>query len=201
MGDTWVTDINDLFPLGAPLGEMPEPARRLGAYLAAIAGAGSLAPPGERVQTPLRCRRRPGHHACPGYIDVLRLDVPAHIHWSCTSCDDNGLIQGWQGSLWDLSQLPEDVQAAADHDETEVHLQDEEYQLLRGISVLDTDSERIVLGARRAARGGARLRCSDEELEELLGFVAFEANHESQRQRQQRLDHLYERMAHALDGL
>jgi len=200
MGDTWVTDITDLFPSDGRFAEVPEPARRLGAYLAAIAGAGSLAPSGETVQTALRCRRRPGHRACVGYLDVLRLDVPAHIHWRCTSCDDKGLIHGWQGSLWDLSRAREAVDVD-DQEKIEVHLPNEEYQLLRTISVLDTDSEHIVVGARRAGRGGARLRCGEEELEELLGFVAFEANHEPERRRQLRLDRLYERMAEALgDG-
>jgi hypothetical protein len=40
----------------------------------------------------------------------------------------------------------------------------------------------------RARPGGAALLTSADDLEELIGFVAAEANHEPNRRRQQRLD-------------
>jgi hypothetical protein len=33
---------------------------------------------------------------CPGHISVYRADLPARIEWSCTSCDDQGIISGWE---------------------------------------------------------------------------------------------------------
>ena len=58
---------------------------------------------------------------------------------------------------------------------------------LRDLRLLDTDSERVVFRM-RAHRDGAVLLATDDELGELIGFVAAEANHEPHRRRRQRLD-------------
>lgn len=55
------------------------------------------------------------------------------------------------------------------------------------MQVLDTDSERLVFRM-RAHLDGAVLAATDDELDELIGFVAAEANHEPHRRRRQRLD-------------
>jgi hypothetical protein len=57
----------------------------------------------------------------------------------------------------------------------------------KDLRLLDTDCERLVF--RLHARGDAAvLAATDEDLEELIGFVAADANHEPNRRRQQRLD-------------
>ncbi len=56
--------------------------------------------------------------------------------------------------------------------------------------LLDPDSERLVFGM-RSHHDGAVLLTTDEELEELIGFVAAEANHEPDRRRQRRLDTVF----------
>jgi hypothetical protein len=53
--------------------------------------------------------------------------------------------------------------------------------------LLDTDCERLVFRI-RANNGHAILAATDDDLDELIGFVAAEANHEPNRRRQQRLD-------------
>ena len=53
--------------------------------------------------------------------------------------------------------------------------------------MLDTDCERLVF-AIRAHNDDAILAATDDDLDELIGFVAAEANHEPNRRRQQRLD-------------
>ncbi len=58
---------------------------------------------------------------------------------------------------------------------------------LRGIMVLDSDTERYVFRA-RATPKGAELLGSIANLEELVGFVAAEGNHEEDRRRRGRLD-------------
>ena len=55
------------------------------------------------------------------------------------------------------------------------------------LRLLDIDCERLVFGM-RAHGNGAVLAATDEELDELIGFVAAEANHEPNRRRQHRLD-------------
>ncbi|MGH9112494.1 MAG: hypothetical protein ACRDZN_09410 [Acidimicrobiales bacterium] len=56
--------------------------------------------------------------------------------------------------------------------------------------ILDPDAERFVFRA-RATPPGAELVGSVEDLDELIGFVAAEANHEDDRRRQRRLDEAF----------
>jgi hypothetical protein len=28
-------------------------------------------------------------------------EIPSVIHWSCTSCDESGLLSGWENTVWD----------------------------------------------------------------------------------------------------
>ena len=69
----------------------------------------------------------------------------------------------------------------------EVIVSDETAAALRELVLLDPDCERLVFGM-RAHPDGAVLLASADDLEELIGFVAAEANHEPNRRRQHRLD-------------
>lgn len=53
--------------------------------------------------------------------------------------------------------------------------------------MLDIDCERLVFQI-RAHHDGAILAATDDDLDELIGSVAAEANHQPNRRRQQRLD-------------
>lgn len=53
--------------------------------------------------------------------------------------------------------------------------------------LLDADCERVVFGT-HAAETALVLAATEEELEDLVGFVAAEANHEPNPRRQKRLD-------------
>ena len=66
--------------------------------------------------------------------------------------------------------------------------------------LLDPDCERLVF-AIRAHHDGAVLAATDDDLEELIGFVAAEANHEPNRRRQQRLDAAFEALNTAAQTL
>ena len=73
---------------------------------------------------------------------------------------------------------------------------------LRELQLLDTDCERLVFRI-RAHNDGAILAATDDDLDELIGSVAAEANHESNRRRQQRLDAAFDALnaaAQAPDG-
>jgi hypothetical protein len=42
---------------------------------------------------------------CQGKVEVgIGLLGDNNIEWRCTSCDSCGIISGWQGTLWDLSE-------------------------------------------------------------------------------------------------
>lgn len=68
---------------------------------------------------------------------------------------------------------------------------------LRGLVLLDPASERAVFRA-RATGDGVVLSLSADDLDELLGFVAAEANHEEDRRRQERVDAAFAVLADAL---
>jgi len=62
--------------------------------------------------------------------------------------------------------------------------------------LLDTDCERLVFRI-RAHNGHAILAATDDDLDELIGFVAAEANNEPNRRRQQRLDAAFDALSTA----
>jgi hypothetical protein len=160
--------------------DAPAPARRMADHLSLVVRAATAGDGGQRWVSALSCTRRP----CPGHLGVSRSDVPPSIQWWCTSCGDEGLISGWEGSPFDLRApgvlralgevravvVPADVAAA-----------------LRSLVLLDTDSERLVFRATLADEG-VMLIGDEDDFEEVIGYVAAEANHEPNRRRQKRLD-------------
>lgn len=176
--------------------DAPGPARRMAEHLRLLVQAATAGDAGVVWVTALPCRRRPGRRPCPGHLAVRRTDIPATVEWQCSSCGDEGVISGWSRSLYDL-------RFAGDHaavgDLMHVPVSDEVIAMLRGILLLDTASERAVFRA-RAAADGAVLSLSADDLEELVGYVAAEANHEEDRRRQKRLDAAFAVLSEALAG-
>jgi hypothetical protein len=72
-------------------------------------------------------------------------------------------------------------------DVDEVIVDDDTAASLRDLVFLDPDCERLVFGM-RAHPDGAALLAGADDLEELIGSLAAEANHEPNRRRQRRLD-------------
>jgi hypothetical protein len=177
--------------------DAPGPARKLADHLGSIVRAATSAPAGASWVSALPCRRRPDRRLCPGRIALCRPDVPPRIEWRCTSCGDDGVISGWEGSYFDL-RAPRS--AVAPRDTSEVPVSDEVLATLRGMLLLDSACERLVYRA-RATEGGPVLAFNEEGLDELLGFVAAEANHEPNRRRRQRLDEAFEVLNDASDAM
>jgi len=98
VGNTWIVDLRHyLTPTGA-MADMPKPARRPAEYFASIVDATVTIdePPS------VRCRRRPRHRRCSGILmSYPTADKQDAIFWHCPVCNDNGLIHGWQNTLWD----------------------------------------------------------------------------------------------------
>ncbi|MDA8297494.1 MAG: hypothetical protein M0004_13090 [Actinomycetota bacterium] len=177
--------------------DAPGPARKMADHLSNIVRAATAVPAGASWVSALPCRRRPERRPCPGRMSLCRLDVPARIEWHCTTCDDDGVISGWEGSHFDL-RAP--GSAAAPPSAVEIPVSDEVLAALRDLLLLDAACERLVYRA-RASEAGAVLTADEAGLEELVGFVAAEANHEPNRRRQQRLDHAYEVLSDALEAM
>jgi len=163
--------------------DTPGPARRLAEQLGSIVRAATAGDAGTAWGSALPCRRRPGNRSCPGRMIVLRPEPLAAIHWQCSICDDKGVISNWVGSTHDLRRRRLTLAGPLN----EIAITDEVASALRGLRLLDTDGERVVF-AMRADGGRIVLAATDDELAVLVGLVAAEANRETNRRRQKRLD-------------
>lgn len=107
------------------------------------------------------------------------------------------MISGWEGTYCDVrAPRPRRHDGAV----AEVVVSDEVAAALRDLRLLDAECERLVFRA-RAADDGVVLTTDDEELDEAIGFVAAEANHEPNRRRQQRLDPAFAVLSDALQAM
>ncbi len=177
--------------------DAPGPARKMAEQLGNVVRVATAAEAGAAWVSALPCRRRPGRRLCPGRIAVLRPEVPARIEWRCTSCGDEGVVSGWEGTYFDLR-----TRGPRRHDGVvaEVVVSDDVAATLRDLRLLDTECARLVYRA-RAVDDGVALAADEEGLDELIGCVAAEANHEPNRRRQERLDRAFAVLSDALDAM
>jgi hypothetical protein len=184
-----VSDLNHFLDLPP---ETPVPARRLAGHLSNIVRAGTAGDVGIAWESALPCRRRPANRRCTGRMIVLRTDARAPIRWQCSVCDDEGVISNWEDSPFDLRRrqliLAEPV--------SEIAIPDEVAAVLRDMQLLDTDCERLVFTI-RGRDDHVILAATDDDLEELIGYVAAEANNEPSRRRQQRFDAAFDALTAA----
>ncbi|MCV7094199.1 hypothetical protein [Mycobacterium kubicae] len=188
-----VSDLNHFLDLPD---EAPGPARRLARHFANIVRAATAGDAGDRWLSALPCLRRPAHRSCAGRINIARREPPAPIQWRCSVCDDEGVISNWADSPYDLRRRRLTAVAPVH----EVVIADEVASALRELVLLDPDCERLVYGM-RAHKHGAALQATEDDLEELIGFVAAEANHEPNRRRQRRLDAAFDSLSTAAQTL
>ena len=93
------------------------------------------------------------------------------------------MISNWEDTPFDLRRRRPTLAGAVN----EIVISDEVAAALREVRLLDPDCERLVF-AMRAHNDGALLAGTDDDLDELIGMVAAEANHEPNRRRQRRLE-------------
>jgi hypothetical protein len=184
-----VTDLRHFLDL--PPGT-PGPARRLAGHLSNIVRAATAGDAGIAWESALPCRRRPANRRCPGRMIVLRTEPAAPIRWQCSVCGDEGIISNWADSPFDLRRRRLTLAGPVN----EIVISEEAAAALRELRLPDADCERLVFRI-RAHDGGAALPATSDDLDELIGFVAAEANHEPSRRRRQRLDAALDALSNA----
>jgi hypothetical protein len=184
--------VSDLYHLLDLPPDTPGPARRLAQHLGNIVRAATAGDAGTAWQTALPCRRRPANQTCPGRMIVLRTEAGTPIRWQCSNCDDTGLISNWEDSPFDLRRRGLTIAQPAN----DIAIRNETAAALRDLQLLDPDCERLVFRI-RAHHDGAVLAATEGDLEELIGAVAAEANHEPNGPRRQRLDAAFDALNHA----
>lgn len=175
-----VTDLHHFLDLPP---DTPGPAHRLAEHQGNIVRAATAGDAETAWKSALPCRRHPANRRCLGRMIVLRTEPGAPIQWQCSLCNDQGLISNWEDTPFDLRRRQITL-AKTVH---EIVISDEIAAALRELPLLDADCERLVFRI-RTHHDGAILAASDDDLDELIGSVAAEANHEPNRRRQQRLD-------------
>lgn len=187
--EVMVTDLHHLLDLPA---DTPGPARRLAEHLGNIVRAATAGDAGIDWESALPCARRPANRRCPGRMIVRRTEPAAAIRWQCSVCGDEGVISNWADSPYDLRRRRLALAGALN----EIVISAEVAAALRELRLLDADCERLVFRI-RAHSDGAILPATDDDLDELIGFVAAETNHERNRRRQQRLDTAFDALSSA----
>jgi hypothetical protein len=172
--------------------DTPGPARRLAGHLSDIVRAATAGDAGTAWETALPCPRRPARRHCPGRMIVLRAEAPAPIRWQCSICGDQGVISNWEDSAFDLRRRHLTLAQPV----TQIAITYEIAAALRDLQLPDSDCERLVF-AIRADDNHATLAAAGNDLDELIGFVAAEANHEPSRSRRQRLDAAFDALSTA----
>lgn len=159
--------------------DAPGPAKRLGL----IVRAGSARPVSTGARSAVGCTRRPGRRPCDGFVMVFR-HRNGEIAWACEGCGDEGVITGWEGSPSDVSQFDD---SSIYGDPIAVVLPREVFDRVRDVLVLDAGAELLIARA-EGSPAGVVLAGPPGWFEELVEYVASEANAETDRRRVRLLD-------------
>jgi hypothetical protein len=103
--ESWVVDMRHY--VDEDTGDIPDqaPARIVNLVLfcgSIVAWVTDHLPEGD-WHTNVSCRRSPGRTRCRGEITAELNRGSGYIEWRCTICGDNGVIHGWEHTLWDRS--------------------------------------------------------------------------------------------------
>jgi hypothetical protein len=96
-----IADLRHYLNEDGSMAEMPNPARALAEYLGRIV-KGVTSRQRDILAAGVKCRKRSKRKKCPGEI-IAFIDEQEAISWSCPVCEDNGVISGWKGTIWDWS--------------------------------------------------------------------------------------------------
>lgn len=166
-------------------------------YFSAIVSSATLAPPGAEIITDLRCRRRPNHQRCVGLIRVRLQENPPELVWWCPQCGDNGVIKNWKGIPWTLVHTRTD-DSVGGNECREIFLTEKEYALLTEISILAPGAAKIVHDA-VVKDNGHVIMGTIEDIDDLMGYIAFEVNHEQKSRRKIALNKVFEKFSDSIE--
>lgn len=63
-------------------------------------------PAGTKIESGEHCRKEmEDGELCDGTVEVMQIDVPKQVRWSCRRCRDTGALVNYEGSIWDNSHL------------------------------------------------------------------------------------------------
>ncbi len=193
----YITDITHLISEDHDA-EMPDELFTFREYLGHFIKAASVTSEVE-FQSAVPCRKKINRKPCPGFIDIVKRDIPeSFIYWHCSSCEDGGRIAKWRGCPFDQAQVSLNALPGEEpNPRVEVSISREEMHALIHGTGFDPDSERIIYLARPSGKV-VRLSGLYDDMENFEGFLASEANHEENKKRQKVLDAVHGRVDGAI---
>ncbi len=196
----YITDIEHMAPKGE-LVELPIQAWEFRDFLANIIRAATGRANLTAFTSGLRCRKKILRKACLGTISIQRQDIPTPtIDWACTDCDDGGSITGWRNHSFDLGTLPA---YSPEKDEIFFSIQltkDEFSALIDSSNIFYPDSQRILLTGERTS-SGVRISAFEGDMENLVGYVAANANHPTKKKLTTPLNSAFVKIQNKLDQI
>ncbi len=169
--------------------DLPGPARNLAEFICSLVRSVTSHSFEALVPTGVPCRRRPKRKPCTGEVFAfLNEDINA-IQWKCPTCGDNGFIYDWENTKWDMR----------DTDLIPVRLHVEERDLILNETLTGPDLTDSLKSTKQVA-DSVVVYYSSEELENLIGYIAAEANHNPDQKIQEDLDALYDSLDALLDA-
>ena len=137
-------------------------------YVGWLLCAASVRTPGQESQTAIPCRKRPSRKPCRGHVQVMLTEVPELLCWRCPSCGDQGVVDGWRNSIWNLRGYYDDEEDLELPGDLELQLSAEEYRVVR-----ESVHGPVVLIARAEPMhdGGVRMRGGLADVDDLLSAL------------------------------
>jgi len=107
MANTYVTDLRHYLDDSEDLADLPGPALNLAMTLTSIVAWATDHEPEDILPTNVWCWRRPARKRCRGELIAELQRGSSEIFWHCPMCGVNGVIRGWEHSLWDRRPTPD----------------------------------------------------------------------------------------------
>ncbi len=192
----YITDIKHLFSDDSTAA-MSDDTLAYRTFLGHLIGAATVTDDVE-FQSAVPCRKIVIRKPCPGFIRVFHQSLPVtYLNWHCSVCDDGGKISGWRGCPFDQCEFPEvPYDDGEPNPLVEVAITREEMKAILDRSCYDPDSERIIYRA-RPDRQKIMLRGLYGDMDNFVGFLASDANHETDKKRAKLLDSAFEKIESA----
>lgn len=185
----WFTKLRHFLNENGELADSYGPAKKLAEFLCSIVKAVTSYILEISVATGVRCRRRPKRKPCKGEVYAFLDDEQGIIEWHCFICGDRGHITDWENTQWDMRFS----------DIIIVRLNLEERDLIQNETLASPDLTGRLESADEVLNS-ITAYYTPEELEALLGYIAAEANHASDKDLEDALDVLYESLEDLLDS-
>lgn len=182
--------------------KLPPRAAKLRDFFGQVFRVSTATPDDFDIASGLRCRRRVHRRRCEGTILIRCQDVPGpFIFWLCPYCGDEGRIEGYRRSPYDLSRNQNLLGSEKSDLLVNVELTLDEYEAWpKGDFVpYDPDSERLVYLA-IYFEDVVELEAFESDLDILRDCIAADANHERSRKRQRLMKSVFCKVSAALDA-